>query len=299
MAATDLAGLAGVERIGSGKVRELYAVGDDILLVATDRISAFDVVLPTTIPDKGAVLTGLTAFWLDRLAGVVADHRITSDVERFPQLLAPFRDLLRGRAMLCQRAEVLPIECVARGYLSGSGWKEYQAAGQVCGVGLPRGLRESEQLPEPIFTPAFKASQGHDENISFARAAELVGEDLAERMRDATLRLYAAAGDHARSQGIIVADTKFEFGLVDGRLTLIDEVLTPDSSRFWPADDYQPGRGQASFDKQFVRDWLEASGWDKSPPAPELPARVVQRTRDRYVAAYERLSERPFSDWTG
>jgi phosphoribosylaminoimidazole-succinocarboxamide synthase len=298
MSATDLAGLEGVERLGSGKVRELYVVGHDILLVATDRISAFDVILPSTIPDKGAVLTGLTAFWLDRLAGIVADHRITTDVERFPEVLAPHRESLRGRAMLCRRASVVPIECVARGYLSGSGWKEYRAAGRVCGVPLPDGLRESEELPEPIFTPARKIADGHDENVPFDAVVELVGEGLAEQMRDHTLRLYAAARDHALRRGIILADTKFEFGLVDGRLTLIDEVLTPDSSRFWPADEYEPGRPQASFDKQYVRDWLEACGWDKSPPAPELPPAVIRRTRERYVAAYERLTQRPFSDWT-
>jgi phosphoribosylaminoimidazole-succinocarboxamide synthase len=299
MSATDLAGLSGVERIGSGKVRELYAVGDDLLLVATDRISAFDVVLPSTIPDKGAVLTGLSAFWFDSLAGIVPDHRLTTDVERFPPVLAPHRASLRGRAMLCRRARPLPIECVARGYLAGSGWQEYQGDGRVCGIALPAGLRESEQLPEPIFTPARKATEGHDENISLARAAELVGDELAEAMRDITLKLYRTALDHALARGIILADTKFEFGLVDGRLTLIDEVLTPDSSRFWPADEYEPGRAQASFDKQYVRDWLAAQGWDKRPPAPPLPPRVIERTRARYVAAYERLTERPFAQWTG
>ncbi|MDP8969150.1 MAG: phosphoribosylaminoimidazolesuccinocarboxamide synthase [Actinomycetota bacterium] len=297
MSATNLASLSGVERIGSGKVRELYAVDGHVLLVATDRISAFDVVLPTPIPDKGKVLTGLTAFWLDLLAGIVADHRVTTDVDAFPAALAAHRDALRGRAMLCRRAEVLPIECVARGYLAGSGWKEYLAGGRVCGVPLPQGLRESEELPEPIFTPATKATEGHDENISLEQAAALVGADLAQQLRDVTLRLYTAARDYARERGLIVADTKFEFGFVGGQLTLVDEVLTPDSSRFWPALDYQPGRSQASFDKQYVRDWLEASGWDKTPPGPELPDEVVARTRERYVSAYERLTGRPFADW--
>ncbi|MDQ3974848.1 MAG: phosphoribosylaminoimidazolesuccinocarboxamide synthase [Actinomycetota bacterium] len=297
MSATDLASLAGVERIGAGKVRELYAVDGHILLVATDRISAFDVVLPTPIPDKGKVLTGLTAFWLDLLAGAVADHRISTDVDAFPPVLAAHREQLRGRAMLCRRAEVLPIECVARGFLAGSGWKEYLAGGRVCGLPLPQGLRESDQLPEPIFTPSTKATDGHDENISFEQAAGLVGADLAERVRDLTLRLYSAARDYARDRGIILADTKFEFGLVDGELTLVDEVLTPDSSRFWPADGYEPGRSQPSYDKQYVRDWLEASGWDKTPPGPELPAELVARTRQRYVTAYERLTGRPFADW--
>ncbi|HWB71743.1 MAG TPA: phosphoribosylaminoimidazolesuccinocarboxamide synthase [Egibacteraceae bacterium] len=297
MSATDLASLAGVERIGAGKVRELYAVDGHILLVATDRISAFDVVLPTPIPDKGKVLTGLTAFWLDLLAGTVADHRISTDVDAFPPVLAAHREQLRGRAMLCRRAEVLPIECVARGFLAGSGWKEYLAGGRVCGLPLPQGLRESDQLPEPIFTPSTKATDGHDENISFEQAAGLVGADLAERVRDLTLRLYSAARDYARDRGIILADTKFEFGLVDGELTLVDEVLTPDSSRFWPADGYEPGRSQPSYDKQYVRDWLEASGWDKTPPGPELPAELVARTRQRYVTAYERLTGRPFADW--
>jgi len=301
--ATDLSALPGVERIGSGKVRELYAVDDAILLVATDRISAFDVVLPTEIPDKGKVLTGLTSFWLDTLepirSGAVAQHRITTDVTRFPDVLADHAEALRGRAMLCRRAEVLPLEAVVRGYLAGSGWKEYQRSGTVCGIRLPAGLEESAQLPEPIFTPSTKATEGHDENIDFATAADLVGAELAARVRDLSLALYTAARDYAAERGIIVADTKFEFGLVDGELTLVDEVLTPDSSRFWPADEYEPGRSQASFDKQYVRDWLAASGWDREPPAPELPPEVVARTRERYVTAYERLTEQPFSRWAG
>ena len=292
--------LEGVERVGSGKVRELYAVGDQLLLVATDRISAFDVVLPNPIPDKGKVLTGLTAFWLDSLKGIVADHRISTDVDDFPAQLRRQADALRGRAMLCRRAEVLPIECVARGYLAGSGWKEYRADGTVCGLRLPDGLEESAELPEPIFTPATKAEQGdHDENISFEQAAGIVGADVVRRLRDITLELYATAREHARRTGIIVADTKFEFGLIDGEIVLIDEVLTPDSSRFWPADDYAVGRSQASFDKQYVRDWLETQDWDKTPPGPALPDDVVSRTRQRYVEAYERLTERSFDDWSG
>jgi phosphoribosylaminoimidazole-succinocarboxamide synthase len=296
----NLHDLDGVERIGSGKVRELYAIGVDLLLVASDRISAFDVVLPNPIPDKGKVLTALTSFWLDSLKGIVADHRISTRVEDFPPVLAPFAEELRGRSMSCRRAEVLPIECVARGYLAGSGWKEYRADQTVCGISLPAGLAESAELPEPIFTPATKAEQGdHDENISFDQAASVVGIDLARRLRDVTLELYGTAREHARAKGIILADTKFEFGLIDGDLILIDEVLTPDSSRFWPADDYEVGRSQSSFDKQYVRDWLEQQDWDKTPPGPTLPDEVVARTRQRYVEAYERLTERSFDDWTG
>lgn len=291
--------LEGSVRLGAGKVRELYAVGADLLLVATDRISAFDVVLPTPIPDKGRVLTALTAFWLDLLDGIVADHRLTTDVDAFPDVLAPHAEVLRGRSMLCRRAEVIPLECVARGYLAGSGWAEYQRDQTVCGLSLPAGLRESQELPEPLFTPSTKAEVGHDENISFDQAAELVGGDTVERLREVTLRLYSAARDHARERGVLLADTKFEFGWVDGELTLIDEVLTPDSSRFWPADDYEPGRGQASYDKQYVRDWLASSGWDREPPGPSLPADVVERTRERYVTAYERLTGRAFADWRG
>lgn len=291
--------LDGVTRIGSGKVRELFAVGEDLLLlVATDRISAFDVVMPTPIPDKGAVLTGMTAFWLDLLADVVPNHLVSVDPRDFPLGLDAHADVLAGRSMLCRRAQPLAIECVARGYLAGSGWKEYQASQTVCGIPLPDGLVESDRLPEVLFTPATKAAVGdHDENIDFATAAAIVGDDLAAQARDATLALYSRAAEHARGRGIVLADTKFEFGLVDGRLTLIDEVLTPDSSRFWPAADYRPGRGQDSFDKQYVRDWLEAQGWDKTPPGPALPDEVVARTRARYVEAYELLTQTPFTDW--
>ena len=297
---SDLNSVPGVRRVGSGKVRELYAVGDDLLLVASDRISAFDVVLPTPIPDKGRVLTGLTAFWLDHLKGIVPDHRITTDVTQFPEALQPLADELQGRAMLCRRAEVVPVECMARGYLAGSGWKEYRQTGTVCGISLPEGLSESSELPEVIFTPATKAEQGdHDENISFERAAEAIGADLAAALRDITLQLYRAGREHAATRGIILADTKFEFGLIDGEITLIDEVMTPDSSRFWPADDYEVGRPQASFDKQFVRDWLERQDWDKTPPGPALPDDIVTATRGRYIEAYQRLTDRSFDEWSG
>lgn len=296
----DLAALDGVTRLNSGKVRELFAVGDsELLLVTSDRLSAFDVVMPTPVPDKGKVLTGLTAFWLDRLSGVTDNHLIATDPTTFGHGLAAFADRLRGRAMLCRRAEPLPIECVARGYLAGSGWKEYRRTQSVCGIGLPAGLRQSESLPDVLFTPATKARRGdHDENISFTQASELVGSAVAETARDITIELYRRAAAHALDRGIILADTKFEFGFVDDRLVLIDEVLTPDSSRFWPAAEYQPGRPQQSFDKQFVRDWLEAQEWDKTPPGPALPAAIVRQTRQRYVTAYEWLTETPFSDWT-
>ncbi|CAN5284251.1 MAG: phosphoribosylaminoimidazolesuccinocarboxamide synthase [Euzebyales bacterium] len=296
---SDLTALPGAQRIGTGKVRELYAVGDDrLLLVASDRVSAFDVVLPTPIPDKGKVLTGLTAFWLSELlAGVVGNHMVTTDVAAFPDALVPAAEDLRGRAMLCRRAEMLPIECVARGYLAGSGWKEYRERGTVCGIPLPDGLDESARLPEPIFTPSTKATDGHDVNISFEAATEVVGAAVATRLRDLTLELYATASDYTAERGVLLADTKFEFGIIGDQIALCDEVLTPDSSRFWPADDYAPGRGQVSFDKQIVRDWLESTGWDKTPPGPQLPADVIDRTRARYVEVYERLVGRPFHEW--
>jgi len=292
---SDLAQLDGVALIGSGKVRDLYAVGDDLLLVASDRVSAFDVVLPTPIPGKGEVLTRISQFWFDRLAHIVPSHLITVDPAQFPAALSDHAAELRGRAMLCRRAQMLPVECVARGYLAGSGWKEYQANGTVCGIALPAGLRESEQLPEPIFTPATKAAIGdHDENISFDQAAEIVGADVAEQLRSLTLALYREAHAHAADRGILLADTKFEFGWIDGVMTLCDEALTPDSSRYWPADAYEAGRSQDSYDKQIVRDWLEASGWDKTPPGPELPSDVVARTRARYTEVYELLTGEPF-----
>ncbi len=278
-----------------GKVRDLYDLGDRLLIVASDRISAFDVVLPDPIPFKGEVLTKLSLFWFELLADVVPNHLISADVADLPSEFAPHADWLRGRFMLVTKAQVFPIECIVRGYLAGSGWKEYQAEGTVCGVALPEGLRESERLEQPLFTPSTKAEIGaHDENISFERMSAIVGEDHAEALRSTSIAVYSAARDHAAARGIIIADTKFEFGLVNGVLTLVDEVLTPDSSRFWPAEDYAPGRGQASFDKQYVRDWLEGNGWDKTPPAPALPAEVAAGTSERYIRAYELITGRTF-----
>ncbi len=277
--------------IASGKVREIYALGDDLLLVASDRISTYDVVHPTPIPDKGSVLTGLSTFWFELTEKIVPNHFI-SVADRVP-------DEVRGRGMVCRKLKMLPVECVVRGYLSGSGWKDYQATGAVSGIALPDGLQESSQLPEPIFTPSTKADVGHDEAIDFEGAVELVGDRaLTERLRDVSLAVYQAGADHAREHGIILADTKFEFGLdTDGNLTLGDEVLTPDSSRFWPADEYAPGRGQPSFDKQFVRDWASSTGWDRNPPAPEIPDDIVAKTRDKYVEAYERITGNAFAEW--
>jgi phosphoribosylaminoimidazole-succinocarboxamide synthase len=278
--------------IAQGKVRDIYEAGEDrLLLVASDRISTYDVVHPTPIPDKGKVLTGLTAFWLEALAGICPNHLIA---------YVDVPEEHRSRAMLVERLEMVPVECVVRGYITGSGWKDYEATGAVCGIELPTGLRESEQLPEPIFTPATKAEIGdHDENVDFERAAEIVGDrDLLEELRRLSLAIYEHGAAHARERGIILADTKFEFGRrPDGTIVLGDEVLTPDSSRFWPADGYEPGRGQPSFDKQYVRDWASASGWDKTPPAPALPDEVVEGTRGRYVEAYERIAGEPFERW--
>jgi phosphoribosylaminoimidazole-succinocarboxamide synthase len=286
--------LADLPLVRRGKVRDVYAVDDaHLLIVATDRISAFDYVLGSGIPDKGRVLTQLSAFWFDRLADLVPHHLVTADVSRFPARLAPQADVLRGRSMLVRRTTPFTIECVARGYLSGSGWKDYLATGQVCGVPLPPGLRESDRLPEPIFTPATKAESGHDENISEARAAALVGDETLARLKALTLAIYARGVEHAASCGIILADTKFEFGVdADGRIILIDEVMTPDSSRFWPADGYAPGGAQPSFDKQYVRDHLEAIRWNKQPPVPSLPDDVVVRTREKYLDAFRRLTGR-------
>jgi phosphoribosylaminoimidazole-succinocarboxamide synthase len=271
--------------VGSGKVRELYALGDDrLLLVASDRISTFDVILPTEVPDKGRVLTGLSAFWFARTRDLVPNH------------LLALRD--DGRSLECRRLQMLPIECVVRGYLAGSGWKDYQRTGAICGHALPPGLREADRLPRPVFTPATKAASGHDENIGAAEAAALVGDELYERVEDAALRLYAFAAAHAEARGIVLADTKFEFGLdAEGTLTLGDEALTPDSSRFWERAAYRPGGPQASYDKQFVRDYCESLGWDKTSPGPELPAAVVAGTQARYVEAFELLTERPFDDY--
>ncbi len=282
--------LPGIKLLSRGKVRDIYEVGDELLIVATDRISAFDYILPTGIPRKGEVLTQLSLFWFDFLKDVVPTHIITADVDAYPEPLPQFRDQLAGRSMLVTRAEMLPIECVARGYLAGSGWKDYQRTGAVCGVELPPGLQESSQLPEPIFTPATKATSGHDINISFEEAAGMVGRGVAEKVRDLTLDIYSRAAEYARERGIIIADTKFEFGFVDGELVLADEVLTPDSSRFWPADEYEPGRPQRSFDKQYVRDYLESVHWDKKPPAPALPPEVARNTSEKYLEAYRRLS---------
>jgi phosphoribosylaminoimidazole-succinocarboxamide synthase len=276
-----------------GKVRDIYDFGDTLLIVATDRISAFDYVLGSGIPDKGKVLTQISAFWFDRTESIVPNHLLSTHISAFPAEARAAADLLRGRSMFVTRTTPLPIECVARGYLSGSGWKDYVATGQVCGIKLPSGLRESDRLPQPIFTPATKAQSGHDINISEAEAAALIGRPLLERVRDLTLRLYAESAGHAESRGIIVADTKFEFGrLPNGEVILIDEVLTPDSSRFWPMDEYVPGRPQPSFDKQFVRDYLETIRWNKQPPVPSLPADVVTKTREKYLEAFRRLTGR-------
>jgi phosphoribosylaminoimidazole-succinocarboxamide synthase len=280
-----------------GKVRDVYDLGDTLLLVATDRISAFDWVLPSGIPDKGRILTQLSRYWFGLLGE--PNHLITCEVDQMPLPADVDRRPLAGRTMLVRKTRVVPIECVARGYLSGSGWKEYSRSGTVCGIRLPSGLRESDELAEPIFTPATKAESGHDENISFETMCEAVGHDLAEELRRRTLAVYRRGSQHARARGIIIADTKFEWGLAAGEggsvILLIDEVLTPDSSRFWPADQYQPGRGQPSFDKQYVRDWLETSGWDKQSPPPALPDDVVRRTRAKYIEAFEKLTGQTFS----
>jgi len=283
--------VADLPLIASGKVREMYEMGDRILMVASDRISTYDVVHPTPIPGKGAVLTGLSAFWFAKTGHIVGNHYISA-TEGVP-------DDVRGRAMVVRRLSMLPVECVVRGYITGSGWKDYQATGSVSGIELPPGLRESERLPTPIFTPSTKAETGHDEAIDFDGAADLVGDrDLMGRIRDVSIELYQFGAGHARDRGVILADTKFEFGLDErGEIVIGDEVLTPDSSRYWPADGYEPGHGQPSFDKQYVRDWASGSGWDKTPPAPELPADVVAGTRERYIDAYERITGEPFDDW--
>jgi phosphoribosylaminoimidazole-succinocarboxamide synthase len=278
-------------------VRDVYAVEDKLLVVATDRISAFDVVLPSAIPCKGAVLTQLSLFWFDFLKETVSNHLITSEADDYPAGLDDYSDQLRGRSMLVARADVFPVECVARGYLSGSGWKDYQKTGEVCGVSLPAGLRESERLPEPIFTPATKAESGHDINISESEMAALVGEGATKRLKELTIAIYLGAARYAEERGIIIADTKFEFGVKDGEIILVDEALTPDSSRFWPKETYQPGRGQQSFDKQFVRDYLETLDWNKQPPGPELPVTVVERTTEKYLEAYRLLTGQQILDF--
>ena len=289
---SEAATLEGHKLLASGKVREIYEEGDRLLMVASDRISTYDVVHPTPIPDKGAVLTGLSTFWFERTADLVANH-VISVSDGVP-------DEARGRGMVVRKLEMLPVECVVRGYITGSGWKDYQATGAVCGIELPPGLKESDRLPEPIFTPATKAEIGdHDENVDYDHAAEIVGDRaLLEELRRLSIELYSFAADHARERGIILADTKFEFGRDSaGRIVVGDEVLTPDSSRFWPADGYEPGRSQPSFDKQYVRDWASGSGWDKTPPAPALPDDVVAGTRRRYEEAYERITGQPLSKW--
>jgi phosphoribosylaminoimidazole-succinocarboxamide synthase len=280
--------LDGVKLLARGKVRDIYELDDQLLIVATDRLSAFDVVLPTPIPDKGRVLTQLSLFWFERLRDVVPHHVITA--EDFPEVLRSHRKILHGRSMLVRRTEPIRIECVVRGYLSGSGWKEYRQSSTICGIPLPPGLRESARLPEPIFTPATKAETGHDENISFDEMAARIGKRLAEQLREISLELYRRAAAYAEPRGILIADTKFEFGLLDGQIIWIDEALTPDSSRFWPADQYAPGKPQPSFDKQYVRDYLEQVGWNKQPPAPELPPDVVAQTRAKYREAYRLLT---------
>jgi phosphoribosylaminoimidazole-succinocarboxamide synthase len=275
-----------------GKVRDVYDLGDTLLIVASDRISAFDCIMPNGIPDKGRILTALSLFWFDLLKTVAPpNHLIATDVKYYPKSVAPYADQLEGRSMWVKKADVIPIECVARGYLAGSGWKEYQQNTAICGVRLPAGLRQCDQLPKPIFTPATKEESGHDINVSFDQTAKRIGGDLATKLQDVTLAIYKYAADFARKRGVIIADTKFEFGLQpNGELLLIDEVLTPDSSRFWPADKYAPGRDQPSFDKQYVRNWLESQPWNKTPPAPALPVDVVAGTRSRYVEAYELIT---------
>jgi phosphoribosylaminoimidazole-succinocarboxamide synthase len=282
--------LSGARLSRRGKVRELYDLGDSLLLVASDRISAFDVVLSPGIPDKGKILTQLSNFWFRKFADV-ENHLIESDIARFPEDLRADAPLLAGRSVIVKKCEVIPFECVARGYLAGSGWAEYKKSGTVCGIKLPQGLREADRLPEPIFTPATKAETGHDENISFETMAAGLPEGDAETLRDMTLSLYARAAEFSASRGLILADTKLEFGRLDGRIVWIDEAFTPDSSRYWDAAHYSPGRGQASFDKQFVRDWLESTGWNKKPPAPKLPEGVVRTTREKYLDAYKRITD--------
>ncbi len=287
---TELSGLKLVRR---GKVRDIYEYGDKLLLIATDRISAFDVVLPTAIPLKGAVLTQLSRYWFEMMRDIVPNHLISADVDNFPQDLQRFREVLRLRSTLSVKADMFAVECVARGYLAGSGWKEYQESGTICGISLPSGLRECDRLPEPIFTPATKAESGHDLNISFDEAARLIGHDNASKLRDLTLKIYSRAAEYALPRGIILADVKFEFGLHNGEIILCDELLTPDSSRFWPRASYRPGRPQPSFDKQFVRDYLEQIHFNKKPPAPELPPAVVKGTTEKYLEAYRLLTGSP------
>jgi phosphoribosylaminoimidazole-succinocarboxamide synthase len=286
---TDFPGLYLLHR---GKVRDIYKVRGYLLIVATDRLSAFDVVLPTPIPGKGRILTQMSLFWFEKLKDLVPNHLVQADVTKFPEELKPFAKSLDGRSMLVREAKPLPIECIVRGYIAGSGWKDYLRTGSLCGIKLPERMLESQQLPKPIFTPSTKADVGsHDENISLEQVRKLLGQDVAEKARDISIRIYTIAADYARERGVIIADTKFELGVSDGELILIDEVLTPDSSRFWPSEDYSPGRSQPSFDKQFVRDYLESISWDKKPPGPELPADIIEKTCLRYQEALQRLTE--------
>jgi phosphoribosylaminoimidazole-succinocarboxamide synthase len=283
--------IPGLKKLRSGKVREIFDLGDRLLFLATDRISAFDVIMPTGIPLKGRVLSSISKFWFEKTAHIIPNHVLTTEFSGFPVQLQPFRKQLEGRAMIVKKCEPLAVECIVRGYLAGSGWKEYKQSQSVCGVKLPAGLLESSELPEPIFTPSTKAQSGHDINISFEESAKILGPALAARVRDASLAIYKWARAFARERGIIIADTKFEFGLLpNGEAILIDEVLTPDSSRFWPASEYQPGRGQPSFDKQFVRDYLETLDWNKTPPGPALPAHIVAKTQEKYLEAYRQLT---------
>ena len=282
--------LPGVPKVRSGKVREMFDLGDRLLMVASDRISAYDVVMPNGIPRKGEVLTMFSHFWFNRVADLVPNHLLAKADEPLPEAVQSHADQIGRRAMVVKKAQPLAIECVVRGYLAGSGWKEYQKQGTVCGVSLPEGLENSSQLPDPIFTPATKAEEGHDENINFDEAVNIVGKNIAEQARELSIELYKRGRDHAAEKGIIIEDTKFEFGIFEGELILIDEVLTPDSSRFWPADLYAPGKSQPSFDKQFVRDYLETLDWDKTPPGPELPAEIVQKTSEKYIEAYTRVT---------
>jgi len=283
--------LEGLRLKGRGKVRDIYDLGDALLIVATDRISAFDVVLPTPIPGKGKVLTQMSIFWFKRFSGLVKNHLIETDASLFPEPIRAYQEILRDRSMLVKKAEPLPVECIVRGYITGSGWKDYKKTGKICGIHLPEGLVESQELPEPIFTPSTKGKAGeHDQNISFDQVKGLVGADVAEKIKRLCLKLYKEASEYARTRGVIIADTKFEFGIVGGEVTLIDEVLTPDSSRFWPLDQYSPGGAQPSFDKQFVRDYLESIGWNKRPPAPELPEDIVEKTRSRYEEALKLIT---------
>ena len=281
--------------VSRGKVRDIYDLGTELLIVATDRISAFDVVMPNGIPDKGKILTQMSLFWFDFLGQTVKHHLISAELADFPGPFQKQPQVFTGRSMLVKKAEVLPVECVVRGYLAGSGWKDYRATGKICGIELPKGLKQCDKLPEPIFTPATKATSGHDENIPFDQAVKTAGQDVAASLRDMSIRIYKTAADYAASRGVIISDTKFEWGQLDGELILVDEILTPDSSRFWPADDYEPGRDQDSFDKQFVRNYLETCDWDKTPPAPTLPDDIVSATREKYLDAFRRLTGKEFS----